>query len=71
MKRKRNSSKVSIMKNMITGKKIDRIDKSFEVMLLRSFTDLEKIIREMIRSCRKNFFFLRQNLSVVGLSIGF
>ena len=71
MKRKRNSSKVSIMKNMITGKKIDRIDKSFEVMLLRSLTDLEKSIREFIRSSRNFFFFLRQNLSVVGLSIGF
>ena len=71
MKRKINSSKVSIIKNNLIGKKIDRIEKSFEIMISRSLTDLERKTRETISSCRIFFLLLRSKLSVVGFFVDF
>ena len=71
MKRKRNSSKVSIIKNMLIWKEIDRNEKSFEVMVLRNLTDLERSFEKYFRPAELLFTFFRLSLSVVGLFIDF
>ena len=71
MKRKRNSSKVSITKNILTWKKIDGIVKSFEILIFEKFDCFVKKHLGNDSFLPNFFFFLRLNLSMVGLFIDF